>query len=215
MKYKKDFADFQKNYVSQYPTALAMRSLLPSNLLDKKVLDIGFGSGIDLDFLKSRNPSFLAGIDASKELTIIAQEKIMDGDIQNGDFHYLPWDKNEFDIIWSKYALQHSQNLESLFQEIYRVLKKGGFAYIQVTHPMRTTEMLSSKNYFDSNFLINYPTIDGGLITEPHHTLQDWFSAILQAGFSVEKVEETLNRPAHEYKGLVTPSSIIFVLKKY
>ena len=213
MKYKKDFDQFQKNYLQLYPEAASMRKLLPV-VAGKKVLDIGCGSGLDLEFIKSQQGAILSGIDASPELIDIVKQKFSNADIRLGDFNYLPWGSNEFDVVWSKYALQHATDVMVPLQEIYRVIKTGGTVLLQVTHPMRTAGMLQSKNYFESGVTINYPTVDKKIITEPHHTLTEWVNAIIQAGFTIEKVEEIVNRPIHEYKGPVSPSAIIFILKK-
>ena len=214
MKYKKDFDAFQKNYIATYPAASRMRELFPVQLINKKVLDIGCGSGLDLEFLASKDPKILAAVDASSDLVQIVKEKFPNKDVHVGDFNYLPWNKNEFDLIWSKYAIQHADDVTVPLQEMYRVLKQGGTVFLQVTHPLRTTGMLASKNYFDSKTFIHYPTMDGKLITEPHHTFAEWINAIVQARFSIEKIEEIINRPIHEYKDPISPSALIFILKK-
>jgi ubiquinone/menaquinone biosynthesis C-methylase UbiE len=183
-------------------------------LVNKKILDVGCGSGLDLEFFAAMGSKALAAIDSSDELIKLVKEKFPNNDIHTGDFNYLPWNKNEFDLVWSKYAIQHANDITVPLQEMFRVLKQGGTAYLQVTHPMRTAGMLTSKNYFDNHAPVHYPTIDGKIITEPHHTCADWMNAIIEAGFAIEKVEEIINRPMSEYKGPISPSAIIFILKK-
>ncbi len=56
--------------------------------------------------------------------------------------------------------------------------------------------------------------IDGQVLKEPHHTISEWINAINEAGFQIEKCEEILNKPNEEYGKEITPSAIIFVLKK-
>jgi len=213
MKYKKDFDTFQKNYIATYQGAVKMREYL-SSLQGKNVLDIGCGSGLDIEFIDSKNPKSIAGIDRSAELITLTKGRVPHADIRLGDFNYLPWGNDAFDIVWSKYALQHATDINTPLQEIYRILKVNGTVLLQVTHPMRTAGMLQSKNYFETGTNINYPTVDKKIITEPHHTLAEWLNAIIQTGFTIEKVEEIINRPIHEYKGLISPSALLFILKK-
>jgi ubiquinone/menaquinone biosynthesis C-methylase UbiE len=213
MKYKKDFDTFQKNYIARYQGAIKMREYL-SSLPGKSILDIGCGSGLDIEFIDSKNPKSIAGLDTSAELITITKERVPHADIRLGDFNYLPWGNAVFDIVWSKYALQHATDINTPLQEIYRILKVNGTVLLQVTHPMRTAGMLQSKNYFETGTNINYPTVDKKIITEPHHTLAEWLNAIIQTGFTIEKVEEIINRPIHEYKGLISPSALVFILKK-
>ncbi len=202
----------QKKYLEKYPAAHTMRSLLPINIKHKKVLDIGCGSGIDSKYIFDQG-AIISGIDISSDLITITKESLPEADFKQSDFNYLPWKNNYFDIIWSKYALQHAENISIPLQEVYRVMKKGGTALIQVTHPMRSVQYLPSKNYFEKG-IINYPTTDKNIINEYHHTLEDWFQNIIQTGFKIDNFTEIINRPIHEYRGPISPSAIIFILRK-
>lgn len=215
MKYKKDFDDFQNKYTKKYPTANTMRNILLDTLMirGKRLLDVGCGSGIDLEFF-SKEKAKVYGIDISKELVNIAKQRLLESEIVEGSFNYLSWKNNFFDIVWSKYALQHDKDISISLNEIYRVLKKDGKVFLQITHPMRSSEFLRDKNYFKDGEIINYPTIDGKIINEYHHTLSEWIKTLLNIGFEIINFEEILNRPLDEYKGKVSPSAIIFVLKK-
>lgn len=42
----------------------------------------------------------------------------------------LPFDGNYFDMVWSYTVLEHVQDIKKSIQEIYRVLKPGGWAFI-------------------------------------------------------------------------------------
>lgn len=215
MKYKKDFHAFQTEYTEKYSAANTMRKVLleTEEIKGKKILDVGCGSGIDLAFL-SEQGARVSGIDISPELVTLAQTQLPDSEILEGTLNSLPWEKEKFDIIWSKYAVQHEKDITLGMSEMYRVLKKDGKIFLQVTHPMRTVGLLESNNYFNSGELINYPIIDGGNIVEYHHTFAEWINVIIRSGFKITFCQEILNRPANEYQGVITPSAIIFVLEK-
>jgi ubiquinone/menaquinone biosynthesis C-methylase UbiE len=214
MNYVKDFHQYQSDYLSKYPAALKLRQELPE-LKGLSVLDVGCGSGIDIQYFIEKGALTVAGCDISKELLEIAMSNNPKADIRNNGFNYLTWKDNTFDIVWSKYALNCADDVSTPLKELFRVCKKGGTLLLQVTHPMRTLGMLSSKNYFNSGELVEYNTKNNSVIfIEPHHMFSDWISCITEAGFHITKCEEVLNRPVHEYTGEITPSSIIFVLKK-
>lgn len=212
MKYKSDFAQFQSAYTTKYPNALRMRVYLPP-LKGKNVLDVGCGSGIDLEYFASQKPKKLAGCDISPELVVIAKQQVPSAEIRNDSFSYISQKNEVFDIVWSKYALNCALDIVVPLKEIHRVLKNDGTAYVQVTHPLRTLGMLDSKNYFDDKKEVEY-RVDGNTFVEPYHTISSWINAITEAGFHIVKCEEILNRPKEEYEGTITPSAIIFILKK-
>lgn len=213
MNYKTDFHSFQETYTNKYPNALKMRNYLPS-LNGKAILDVGCGSGIDITFFKEKGAEQIAGADISKDLIKIAKEKNPFADIRNDTFSYLSWKNNSFDVVWSKYALNCTTDIISPLKEIFRVCKKDGVVLLQVTHPFRTLPLLESKNYFDEGTEIDYPTTDGKVLKEPHYTIANWINTISEAGFRIVKCEEIINRPIEEYVGEITPSAVIFILKK-
>jgi ubiquinone/menaquinone biosynthesis C-methylase UbiE len=211
-KYKKNFHEFQTEYLNTYPNALAMRKHLP-NLKNKSILDVGCGSGIDLAYFSTQKPKVLAGCDISQELINIAIKNVPSAEIREESFTYLSYKEKTFDVIWSKYALNHAESILLPLLEINRVLKDNGIFLLQVTHPFRTALMSKSADYFDESN-ITYPISNGESILEIHRTISSWVNSITESGFRILKIEEILNRPEKEYKNGVTPSAIIFILKK-
>jgi SAM-dependent methyltransferase len=48
------------------------------------------------------------------------------------DIHQIPFEENRFDVVLCNHVLEHVKDDIKAMQEIYRVLKPGGFAIIQV-----------------------------------------------------------------------------------
>lgn len=213
MNYTADFAQLQNTYTEKYPNALRMRDYLP-DLKNKSVLDVGCGSGIDLTYFASLGAKYVAGNDISPEMIEIAKTSLTTVEIRNEPFSYLSWKDDSFDVVWSKYALNCASDITTPLKEINRVLKKNGIALIQVTHPLRTLQFLKSQDYFDEKSSVEYPLINNKHLIEPHHIISSWINAIHEAGFIITHCEEILNRPKEEYHGVITPSAIIFILKK-
>ena len=212
MSYKKDFHKIQKEYTAKYPESMKMHTYLP-DLKNKAILDVGCGSGIDMSIFEKQGTKLIAGLDISKDLITIAKDTAHTADIRNDTFSYISWKDNTFDIVWSKYAINCAEDIYSPLKEMYRVCKKDGLVLLQVTHPIRTMHLLSSQDYFDEGRMIMYP-IKNSTLQEPHHTLANWINSITEAGFKIIHCEEILNKPKNEYTGPITPSAIIFVLKK-
>jgi ubiquinone/menaquinone biosynthesis C-methylase UbiE len=190
-----------------------MRAYLPP-LKGKSILDVGCGSGIDLKYFATQHPKKLAGCDISSELIEVAKVNVPTAEIRNDSFLYISQKDGVFDVVWSKYAINCVVDINTPLKEIYRVLKKDGTALIQITHPLRTLGFLKSQDYFDEKTIIEYPLSKEKILFEPHHTISSWINAIIEAGFQIIKCEEVLNRPKEEYTGVITPSAVIFILKK-
>ncbi|MFC1674303.1 methyltransferase domain-containing protein [Candidatus Omnitrophota bacterium] len=97
---------------------------------DKRILDLGCGSGAFLRYLTEFNVPLL-GIDLCFNLVATAKKKIDHVKFIVGDAEYLPLPDESVDIIVFSGFLHHLPNMEKVIKEAYRVLRKGGrcFAY--------------------------------------------------------------------------------------
>lgn len=125
-----------------------MTNLLPFKILRKKViarinklnptgrlLDVGCGSGNLIVQIADKFPNLeLIGLDISAEILdrakMRADEKQKEIDFKEGSVEKLPFSDDHVDFIVSTLSLHHWINPQKAFQEIYRVLKKGGIALI-------------------------------------------------------------------------------------
>jgi len=110
------------------------RSLWVLSLLDvrpnDRVLEIGFGSGVDIRRIAQRVPvGFVAGIDHSEMMLRQATQRNRDGiragrvELQQGDAAHLPYAAGSFDIIFAINFAQFWNPLLEAIAEIHRVLK--------------------------------------------------------------------------------------------
>lgn len=217
--YKKSFHNFQKKYISENKNSLKMRDYLIRNKeirpQDSSILDIGCGSGLDLEFFKNIGFKHIAGVDITGSLVDIARANNPKAEIVHGSFLELEWQDNSFGVIWSKYALQVEKDVAKSISEISRVIKPAGYAFLQVTHPFRTLNLNKSNNYF-SEEKVTYPSQeDNSLDFEEHHiTLTTWIRECLNNNFQIINFEEILNKDPKKYRGVITPSAVILILKK-
>lgn len=99
---------------------------------EEKLLEIGFGTAINLKFYPD-NVKHIIGIDANEGMLKQAKKKIAESKIKVEIIHQssetLPFEDNSIDAVVSTYALCSIIDIDSALKEIYRVLKPTGKYY--------------------------------------------------------------------------------------
>lgn len=102
---------------------------------DEDVLEIGAGMGTDLAQF-AKHGSRCTDLDLSAGHLQHAQRNFglrgLNARFFHGDGEGLPFEDNEFDVVYSNGVIHHTPNTSQVIQEIYRVLKPGGKAIIMV-----------------------------------------------------------------------------------
>ena len=108
------------------------RKSILSRIKEEKVLEIGFGTAINLKFYPD-NVKHIIGIDANEGMLIQAEKKIAESKIKVEIIHQssetLPFEDNSIDAVVSTYTLCSIKDVDSTLKEIYRVLKPNGKYY--------------------------------------------------------------------------------------
>jgi ubiquinone/menaquinone biosynthesis C-methylase UbiE len=99
-------------------------------------LDVGCGSGyLGLEIAKKTNMK-LCCYDLNPEALVIADQNIIEGDLQKqahtclGNAEDIPFPDETFDLVISRGSLFFWENKVKAINEINRVLKPGGWAYL-------------------------------------------------------------------------------------
>lgn len=147
------------------------------------VLEIGFGSGLNLPYYK--NISMLYALDVSNELYDLAQENI-----KNFSFpikHLLasaesvPLDDNSIDCVVSTWTLCSIPHPEIALKEISRVLKPGGrFGFVE--HGKSPHKFIAKMQNIFNPIL---KCLAGGC-----NMNRDMQKLILDAGFEIQKIDK-------------------------
>src|SRR3989344_1230432 len=197
------FAREFQNADEQFPdiTRPLIYDLLDQKMLPKaRLLDIGCGYGKDLAHFNKQGCETY-GIDISSEMLKLAREIVPQAHLDQGSFENLPYKDNYFDFVFSRYAIQHSHNVEGVLKETHRVLKEGGDLVFLVTHPMRHYFEKKTKDYWVQEDIPS--VILGGKLTvcEPSHILSEYLSPFTLSNFTLEEFQEKHDPAARTFEG--------------
>ncbi len=126
-----------------------------SNLVDKilkftdnssQILDIGAGTG----YIAKKLDKEIVQLDISAKML----EENGAKNIVVADFENLPFQDENFDLILSSFALQWSSDIEKVFLEAYKVLKKDGIFAFAIPLFESLNEIKKANLYAKTNFFM-------------------------------------------------------------
>lgn len=135
------------------------------SLDNKVILDFGCGTGNFAYAIKKLTTADIYGVEPSDGMIEKALSKGIH--VRKGDHSSIPFDDNFFDFIYMTDVIHHVPDLQMMFAEFYRVLKRGGIICI-LTESHRqletrfwvkhfpTTVDIEKKRYPDIPDIINF-----------------------------------------------------------
>ncbi|TXD46873.1 class I SAM-dependent methyltransferase [Polaribacter sp. IC073] len=99
----------------------------------------------------------------------------------------LPFNENEFDVVFCNHVLEHITNDTKAMQELYRVLKPGGFGIFQIPQD------LSREKTFEDNAIVDRKE-RAKIFGQYDHVRvygRDYFNKLRSVGFKVDEVDYT------------------------
>lgn len=189
------------------------------DLTDKKVLDIGCGSGHSLKWCGDRGAAELWGLDLSTKQIENAEKLLSDNNYKPYLFN-AQMEKNPgipesyFDIVYSIYAIGWTIDIQTTFNLAASYLKQDGIFIFSWDHPfMHCIDANENKLIFSGNYLEqepftfkkeinkaanrNNPDLKrecGFSLTLYNRRLSDYINALAKAGFAVERVVEETDK---------------------
>ena len=103
------------------------------------------------------------------------------------DICNLPFDDNSFDVVFCNHVLEHITNDIKAMQELYRVLKPGGFGIFQIPQD------ISRKTTFEDNSITDKKERAKIFGQYDHVRIygRDYFQKLRSIGFIVEEIDYT------------------------
>lgn len=179
------------SWASQYDTnenktrdleAMALRNIL-STVSFNSVLEIGCGTGKNTEWFLQR-AEHITGVDLSEEMLSKAKEKIQStkvGFIQADINSEWEFTARTFDLISFSLVLEHIENLDHIFKEVYKKLNEDGLVYIGELHPFK--QYTGSKARFE--------TEQGLQIVQCYdHNISDFIQSAKKYGLKLTGLDE-------------------------
>ncbi|MEI2663121.1 class I SAM-dependent methyltransferase [Rossellomorea sp. LJF3] len=164
---------------------------------DKRVLDIGCGSGHSLKYIKNKLAGELWGLDLSHSQIEAARNLLSDDHVR---LFESPMEKNPgipegyFDIAYSIYALGWTTDLHQTLANIYSYLRPGGIFVFSWEHPFynrvyqKGEDLLLKQSYHKEgpydHEAWTYPAI------MQQFKVSTYLNALIKNGFMIEQVVE-------------------------
>lgn len=154
-------------------------------LTDRKVIEVGCGTGRNTQWLAERAAEMFA-LDVSKKMLARARERVSDNRVRfvQHDLR-MDWPLNDAsaDVIVAMLVLEHVKHLAVFFAEGARVLQEGGKLFICELHPTR--QYAGGQAQFT-----NQRTGERQRVAAFQHDVSEFVNAALAAGFELEHLGE-------------------------
>ncbi|MEY9214173.1 class I SAM-dependent methyltransferase [Thermobifida halotolerans] len=175
----------------------------PSELADRRVLEVGCGAGQCGRWLRAQGVAEVVGIDVSGRQ--LQHSRRIDEAVGcvlptvQADAQRLPFADAAFDVVCSAYgAFPFIPDAHAALGEVARVLRPGGRLVFSVSHPVRwcfpddpgEAGLQARDSYFDRRPYVEEDGRGRALYVEAHHTVGDWVRAITGAGLLLRDLVE-------------------------
>lgn len=194
---------------------------------DKKVLEIGCGTGHSLRYLGERGASELWGLDLSSDQIKKANQCLLDNNL-TGNLICSPMESEcglpsaYFDYVYSVFGIGWSTDLEKTFYQIASYLKTGGVFIFSWSHPIHKCvavegeDFIFKKNYFDESWY-SVP-IEGHLFSLSDRKMSTYVNALAKAGLFIEEMveeseEDLINSRNSHFANKAKMLPVTFVIK--
>lgn len=169
------------------------------DVLGKKVLEIGCGSGHSLQYMAERKASELWGMDLSEKQIEKTKHRLMSCGF-SASLICSPMEeecglpKDYFDFVYSVYAIGWTTDLEGTFRRVASYLKKDGIFIFSWSHPIHkcvaaeNDKYVFKKCYFDESWYS--VTLGGSTLALSDRKLSTYVNALAKEGFAIEQLIE-------------------------
>jgi SAM-dependent methyltransferase len=163
-----------------------------------RVLDLGCGFGWFSRWARQAGASSVTGVDLSERMLERARNETKDDAIvyRRADLESFAIEPGSFELIYSSLTLHYLQDLSGLVGRMFAGLVAGGRLVFSVEHPIYTAP--SQPQWTGSTWPIERYLDEGprntnwlakGVIKQ-HRTVARYVNTLLEAGFSLERIEE-------------------------
>jgi len=158
---------------------------------ERRVLDLGCGSGRYLRLLRPQRPRVAIGVDFSPEM--LARARGLCAPLVRGELRALPFAERSFDLVVSGLVVGHVPELAGFLREVSRVMRQGGTVVYSDLHPEGAR----------AGWARTFRAADGSVYAVPHHvhSRSDHERACEAAELEIETIVEPEVSVPHPWRG--------------
>ncbi|MDG3086457.1 class I SAM-dependent methyltransferase [Vibrio hannami] len=191
VKYGEAVKDNIYNAHLERPSTMA----LLDDVKGKNVIDMGCGSGIYASWLLEQSANKVTCLDLSANMVALTKESLGNNveayvqDISEG----LPKESDSSaDVVICPLVLHYIKELKPVFEDVFRVLKPGGYMVFSTHHPFVDFEYSTSGNYFECEHVNDeWNTIGTPVkVSFYRRSLTELCEAITSSGLVISRLNE-------------------------
>jgi ubiquinone/menaquinone biosynthesis C-methylase UbiE len=110
-----------------------------------KVLDVGCGQGVALELFAQRGLDVIGITNNAEDLRVCREKNL---NVREMDQSFLDFDPATFDLVWCRHCLEHSVMPYFTLSQLVRVLKPGGWLYLEVPAPDTHAGHQTNRNHY-------------------------------------------------------------------
>lgn len=169
----------------------------------QNVLDLGCGTASFGNEILDLGATTYTGIEGSINM-VNESKKILNranGHVIHTSMEEWDYPNSAYHLIVSRLAIHYIHDVSNIFNKVYKSLVQGGKFVFSVEHPVMTSSYGVSKpegykqewlvdNYFHTG--VREQEWLGGKAVKYHRTIEDYFHALQNAGFTIESLKESI-----------------------
>lgn len=167
----------------------------------KRILDLGCGDAAFGQEALAKGCQQYVGVEGSQNMVAAARQTLTGtaGEVIHSTLEAWDYTTAAFDLVVSRLVLHYIDNVQAVFANVHKSLVDGGQFFFSVEHPVITSSDKGWQqgtprqdwvvdHYFQMGERVT--TWMGGTVRKYHRTVEAYFSAAQQAGFTVQDLRE-------------------------
>jgi SAM-dependent methyltransferase len=211
-----DQEDFFSNFMKRRDRKDSLNNAIEGPIIDeligdvqqKDILDLGCGDAAFGKELLDKGAASYTGVEGSEQMAAAARLNVVDknGVIIRETMESYDYPAETFDIVTSRFAFHYVPDIQPLFQNIHKALKKNGKLVFSVQHPLTTSSFISKQsgdkrgNWIVDDYFLEgerkEPWIDQ-VVVKYHRTIEQYFRTLTACGFTVTDLREGTPKREH------------------
>lgn len=181
----------------------SMRTMLPTDLRGRRVVDLGCGFGWFSRWADEHGAASVIGVDVSREMLKRARADTSSSsiDYRRTDLDRLNLPDRSVDLAFSSLTFHYVADLDRLLRMLAEAIEPGGQLVFSVEHPILSAPSSQHfetsdagrmiwplERYLEEGERVTHWFVDG--VIKQHRTIATYINSLVTAGFVVDHIDE-------------------------